>query len=91
MSIDRECTVIIDGESYAAYKGQSLLSLLVEHDIFICKRNLVTGEGRFGICGMGTCFECEVRVEGHGIRRACMMSIEADLVIATGDLHETAS
>jgi hypothetical protein len=37
---------------------------------------------------MGTCFECEIYIKNLGIRRACMVAIDADLEIQTGVNHE---
>lgn len=81
-------TVSIDGQKYEVPYGKSLLSLLIENNIFQLKKNLVTNELRFGICGMGTCFECEVHIEKLGIRRACLISIDSDLEVKTGATSE---
>ncbi len=33
----------------------------------------VTGEKRSPLCGMGTCFECRVTVDGNAHRRGCQI------------------
>jgi predicted molibdopterin-dependent oxidoreductase YjgC len=83
-----QITITINGQSYVAYKGQSLLSVLIENGIFSLKQNAVSGQNRFGICGMGTCFECEVQVMDQGIRRACLANLDAEMNVKTGDYRE---
>lgn len=34
-------------------------------------RDSVRGMPRAPLCGMGVCFECRVRIDGHAQRRAC--------------------
>lgn len=80
--------ISIDGKDFYAPNGKSLFSLLIENEIFELKKNAVSNQSRFGICGMGTCFECEIYIKNLGIRRACMVAIDADLEIQTGVNHE---
>lgn len=78
----------IDDLELIVPKGVSLLSILIEHGIFQLKKNAVTGDYRFGICGMGTCFECEVVINTQGIRRACLIAVDADMEVKTGGIYE---
>jgi aerobic-type carbon monoxide dehydrogenase small subunit (CoxS/CutS family) len=39
---------------------------------YVSFRVSVTGESRGPVCGMGTCFECRVAVDGVAGRRACL-------------------
>lgn len=81
-------TITINGKSFAAYVGQSLLSVFIGNDIFALKQNAVSGQNRFGICGMGACFECEVIIENQGTRRACLVNVDGNMSIRTGDYRE---
>lgn len=38
-------------------------------------RRSETGEPRGPICGMGTCFECRVTIDGEAGRRACLVTV----------------
>ena len=80
-------TVTVNGDELQAVHGQSLLALFVENEIFALKSNQVTGEQRFGFCGMGICFDCEVLIDDKQLRRACMINIEKNLKVTTGDNH----
>jgi D-hydroxyproline dehydrogenase subunit gamma len=44
-----------------------------------------TGEPRGPVCGMGTCFECRVRVDGTAHVRSCMEPVRAGMEVETGD------
>lgn len=85
---DSNFEVLINGQEFKAPKGKSLLSLLIENNFFQLKRNLVTNQPRFGMCGMGTCFECEVHIEKLGTRRACLINIDSNLEVQTGVPYE---
>lgn len=74
----------INNQQYIASSGQSLLSIMIENGILGLKKNAVSGDTRFGICGMGTCFECEVLIEDLGIRRSCLINVDTDLNVQTG-------
>ena len=79
--------VLINGNNYEVSQGESLISVFINHGIFQTKINPVSGQARFGTCGMGPCYECEVRVERLGIRRACMISVNSNLIVDTGDVN----
>lgn len=80
--------VSVNGKTFDAISGSSLFSLLINNHIFNLKKNMVTNQNRFGICGMGTCFECEVFINDLGIQRACLVNIESDLEITSGGTGE---
>jgi predicted molibdopterin-dependent oxidoreductase YjgC len=46
-------------------------------------RTSVTGEPRAALCGMGTCFECRVTIDGHPNCRSCQIAIHNGMVIET--------
>ncbi|MFL6465287.1 MAG: (2Fe-2S)-binding protein [Bryobacteraceae bacterium] len=46
-------------------------------------RASVTGEPRAALCGMGTCFECRVTIDGHPNCRSCQIAIHNGMVIET--------
>ena len=44
-------------------------------------RASVTGQSRSPLCGMGTCFECRVAINGEPQRRSCQVLCEANMEI----------
>lgn len=46
-------------------------------------RDSVTGHVRGPLCGMGTCFECRVTLDGVPHQRACMSVVKQGMVIST--------
>ena len=42
-----------------------------------------SGTSRGPVCGMGTCFECRVTIDGVMHRRACLVPCTAGLVVET--------
>jgi predicted molibdopterin-dependent oxidoreductase YjgC len=46
-------------------------------------RASVTGQPRAPLCGMGTCFECRVEINGEPQRRSCQVLCEANMEIET--------
>ena len=41
----------------------------------------VTGEARGSLCGMGTCFECRVTIDGQPHQRGCQISCREGMEI----------
>jgi D-hydroxyproline dehydrogenase subunit gamma len=44
-------------------------------------RTSVTGQPRAPLCGMGTCFECRVEINGQTHQRSCQVICEANMEI----------
>ena len=44
-------------------------------------RHSVSGEPRGPVCGMGTCFECRVTIDGMQGRRACLEPVRAGMQV----------
>jgi predicted molibdopterin-dependent oxidoreductase YjgC len=44
-------------------------------------RTSVSGQPRSPLCGMGTCFECRVAINGEPQRRSCQVLCEANMDI----------
>ena len=61
----------LDGRPVEAEAGTSLLAALWNAGRRAV-RTSVSGEARGPVCGMGTCFECRVTVDGEPHRRACL-------------------
>ncbi len=50
------------------------------HEIF---RRSISGEPRLPLCGMGTCFECRVSINGAKHQRSCQILAENGMIIET--------
>ena len=44
-------------------------------------RDSISGEARGPLCGMGTCFECRVEVNGVAHQRSCQILCEPEMEI----------
>ena len=72
-------TVYVNGRSVAVPAG-STAAVAVLLAGASC-RTSVSGEPRAPLCGMGTCFECRVEVNGEGHRRSCQVVCEPNMDI----------
>lgn len=77
------CTIQVDGEAGPAEPGESLAVALLRAGCFRF-RTSCTGQGRAPLCGMGTCYECQVRVQGAWVR-ACLEPVRDGLEVRTHD------
>lgn len=46
-------------------------------------RHSLNGEPRSALCGMGTCFECRVTIDGVAQQQACMLAARAGMQVVT--------
>ena len=79
-------TVVVNGQPVTAYPGETLASVLLASGITVFYKTR-SGQPRGPYCNMGTCFECQVRVESPptgGWRRACMTLAEDGMSVVTG-------
>ena len=66
--------ITLDGRPAEVDGGTSLLAALWNAGRRAV-RTSVSGEARGPVCGMGTCFECRVTIDGEPHRRACLEPI----------------
>ena len=67
------CTIEVDGERLEVQAGFSLAAALANAGVFTLRRS-ASGTPRGALCGMGSCFECRVWVDGRSNVRACQVS-----------------
>lgn len=65
-------TLFVDGRRLSAPTGASVAAALLDHGVWAVRRS-VGGEPRAPLCGMGTCFECRVTIDGRPHQRACQV------------------
>ncbi|HXY40885.1 MAG TPA: (2Fe-2S)-binding protein [Vicinamibacteria bacterium] len=80
--MSRSVPIEVDGRSLDAEKGVTLLSALWNAGVLSLRRS-VSGEPRGPLCGMGTCFECRVTVDGVPHRRACREPVREGMQVRT--------
>jgi sarcosine oxidase subunit alpha len=75
------CVIQLDGTAIPAVLGESLAVALLRAG---CLRFRVdgSGQGRSPLCGMGTCYECQVQVDGRWVR-ACLEPVRAGMQVRT--------
>jgi sarcosine oxidase subunit alpha len=74
-------TIRIDGERVAVGAGISLVAALAQCRAMPWRRS-VSGQPRAPFCGIGVCYECRVRVDGH-VQRACQLLVRDGMEIET--------
>jgi sarcosine oxidase subunit alpha len=80
---EESCIILVDGQPVTAAVGGSLAVALLQggHLRF---RESCSGEHRAPLCGMGTCYECRVRVGDRWVR-ACLEPVRDKMEVATHD------
>jgi NADPH-dependent 2,4-dienoyl-CoA reductase/sulfur reductase-like enzyme len=66
--------VHVDGRETRVAAGVSVAAALLDLGLVAFRRS-VTGQARAPVCGMGTCFECRVTIDGVPHRRACLVPV----------------
>lgn len=72
----------VDGERHQVPEGMPVAVALLRLGI-TAFRTSTEGTPRAPVCGMGTCFECRVTVNGRAHQRSCLIPCSAGLVIET--------
>jgi sarcosine oxidase subunit alpha len=75
------CSIRVDGQTVPALAGESLAVALLRAG---CERfrESCSGQGRIPLCGMGTCYECQVRVADRWVR-ACLEPVSEGMEVQT--------
>ena len=75
-------SIRVDGRAIEAEPGASLAAVLLNGGVTHF-RTSVTGEARGPVCGMGTCQECRVCVNGTPHVRACLEPVTGGAAVLT--------
>jgi predicted molibdopterin-dependent oxidoreductase YjgC len=73
-----------DGRDVRVAAGVSVAAALVDLGVAAFRRS-VGGEARGPLCGMGTCFECRVTIDGMPHRRACLVQVADGMRVDTAN------
>ena len=74
--------ITVDGRELVVAPGTSLLAALWNAGVLALRRS-AAGEARGALCGMGTCFECRVTVDGVPHRRSCAEPVRDGMEVRT--------
>jgi sarcosine oxidase subunit alpha len=72
--------ILLDGTPLDVPGGISLAAALLNAG-YSAFRTSVGGEPRGPVCGMGTCFECRVTIDGVRGRRACLEPVREGMEV----------
>ena len=72
----------IDGRTVRVPEGTSLAAALLAEGQTRIRTSLI-GAPRAPLCGMGTCFECVVTVDGHAWVRSCLLRCREGMEVTT--------
>ena len=75
-------TIHADGRALRVSAGSSVAAALIDAGVTAFRRS-VSDEGRSPLCGMGTCFECRVTIDGVAHRRACLIPVSEGMCVST--------
>jgi D-hydroxyproline dehydrogenase subunit gamma len=75
--------IIVDGQRHRVPEGTPLAAALLRLGITTFRISS-QGESRAPLCGMGTCFECRVTVDGRRHQRSCLIPCSPGLIVETG-------
>jgi len=77
-------TIEIDGAKAVVSCGTTVAAAVLSHEnTGPALRRSVSGSARGPLCGMGTCFECRVTINGIAQQRACMVECDEGMRIKT--------
>jgi D-hydroxyproline dehydrogenase subunit gamma len=74
--------ITVNGRLLDAPADATLAAVLLNEGYGRFRRS-VAGAPRAPLCGMGTCFECRVRVDGLDQVRACMEPVRHGMEVVT--------
>lgn len=80
---DSDTIIVVDDVPRRVPAGATLAAALLQVGVTAFRRDL-QGRARGPLCGVGTCFECRVTLDGVTEVRACLVSVRAGMRVETG-------
>lgn len=77
-------TIEVDGRRIDVAPGISVAAALLNAGVWEFRRS-VGGEPRAPLCGMGSCHECRMTIDGVPQRRSCLEPVRAGMRVCTDD------
>lgn len=75
--------IVLDGHEIEVAGGVSVAAALLLAGVGEFRRTPRGDAPRTVFCGMGSCYDCVLRVDGVGSVRSCITEIAAGMVIST--------
>lgn len=73
----------VDGRRIRVSSDVSVAAALFTHGAGVFRVS-VGGAPRAPLCGMGTCHECRVTIDGVAHRRSCLVTVREGMRVLTG-------
>lgn len=74
-----------NGEIVQGWEGESIASALLRNGRLAQRITRRYRSHRGYYCGMGICWECAVRIEGGGVVKSCITSVQEGLRVISVD------
>jgi sarcosine oxidase subunit alpha len=78
----KEVTIEVNGAPVTMPAGSMVAAAVLKTGVSSFRRS-VTGEARGALCGMGSCFECRVTIDGVPHVRSCQTVCENGMDVRT--------
>jgi D-hydroxyproline dehydrogenase subunit gamma len=78
-----DITIVVDGVPRRVSGNATLAAAMLGAGVFRFRRD-ADGAPRAPLCGMGSCFECRVTVDGVRDVRACLAAVRDGMQVETG-------
>jgi sarcosine oxidase subunit alpha len=75
-------SIVIDGREASVVAGITVAAAVLGLGVPAFRRS-VSGEARGPLCGMGTCHECRLTIDGVAHRRSCLVVVYDGMRIST--------
>jgi predicted molibdopterin-dependent oxidoreductase YjgC len=79
----RTLQVFLDGRPIEAYEGESVAAALLAAGVKAFRSSAKKQEPRGPYCGMGTCFECVLTIDGVPNVRSCRTTVRDGMQLKT--------
>jgi sarcosine oxidase subunit alpha len=77
-----DVTISVDGRTMRVEEGTTVAAAMVGAGI-TAFRDTASGNTRGPLCGMGTCYECRLTIDGVAHQRACLRVVTQGMVVQT--------
>lgn len=73
---------MVNGRAVQTARDLTVAAALLNEGVWHFRAS-VGGQPRAPLCGMGTCYECRVTIDGVAHRRACLRLVEPGMRVQT--------
>lgn len=80
---ENQITFTLDGVALIAHGGQSIAAAMISNEKRVNRTTRIEGKPRGIFCGIGSCFDCLVVVDGIANQRACITEVRDGMKIET--------